>query len=358
MDVSITELEKIFVQEKKFTEKRLFELFDDAGVPGEICWRTIYRMIFDANLNLNPNVEKTVAKGKLEPVMKLALANAQNRDFSQNSLLLLLNQYNKAFFSVCQGELLGALSEIDDLTNEFQLICNKRQGRVKTLESETLKEVRSDHSVEEKVRVIKEKFKSTIAAFQSDVVKLDQMNNTDHLTRIYNRRYFDEHLSYEAGQAIREKTWLNLLMIDIDDFKQFNDNYGHQIGDQALKTVAKKLRIACDDSARETGMEFSPVRYGGEEFAVIAPAVELQTAAKLAETIRRTIGSYSFVIRGKKGDIKHESIRITISIGVAGFAHNSGVEDGVDDLIKRADMAMYRAKKAGKNRVVTLNHDA
>nr|NJM02578.1 GGDEF domain-containing protein [Desulfobacula sp.] len=139
----------------------------------------------------------------------------------------------------------------------------EKQENIKTLESETVIVMGSDIDLEDKIKLIKSKFKKTMALFKTDLLKLGQMSNTDHLTGLYNRRFFDEQLDIEASQSLKEKTWLNLLMIDIDDFKQFNDKYGHQIGDQALRIVSKNIQTICDDELSCNGILF--FRYGMAE---------------------------------------------------------------------------------------------
>lgn len=355
MDSSVTRLREIFLNEKELPKRALFAVFDRAGIPPDTCWRTLYRMIFDSKINFNPIAEKSVSRQQLIPVMNRALKNIEAGDFSEKALLALIKNYNTAFVSVCQSELADAVNELDSLTNEFKTICHDRQDKVETLETDTLQAVQSNYSIEEKIRTIKRKFKATIEYFQADVNKLDHISNTDHLTGLYNRRFFDEQIQMEADQAVSEKTWLNLLMIDIDNFKRFNDDYGHVIGDQALKTVAKNISMACSEESARTGIMYHPVRYGGEEFAVIVPAVDITEAEKAGEVIREKIDGYTFVIRGKQGSIKHENIKLTVSVGVAGFSHQEGRTDGVEELIKNADQAMFAAKKSGKNRVNTYS---
>ena len=353
MDSSVTRLRDIFLNEKELPKRALFAAFDRAGIPSDTCWRTLYRMIFDSKINFNPIVEKGVSRQQLVPVMNQALKNIEKGDFSEKALLALIKNYNTAFVSVCQSELTEAINELDSLTSEFKSICHDRQDKVETLGTDTIETVQSNTSIEEKIRTIKAKFRATIEFFQADVNQLDHISNTDHLTGLYNRRFFDEKLLEEAGQAVSEKTWLNLLMIDIDDFKGFNDEYGHLIGDQALKTVAKNISIACTEESERTGIPYHPVRYGGEEFAVIIPAVDITEAEKIGQVIREKISEYTFVIRGKQGSIKHDNIKLTVSVGVAGFSHHEGQETGVEELIKNADRAMFAAKRSGKNRVMT-----
>jgi diguanylate cyclase (GGDEF)-like protein len=165
------------------------------------------------------------------------------------------------------------------------------------------------------------------------VTKLDRLANRDRLTKLYNRRYFDEELDKEFERSARYKYSISLFMIDIDNFKKINDTYGHQKGDQVLSSIAAivtgKMRL--NDLV---------ARYGGEEFVVILPEASSDNSANIAEKIRRQIETDS---KEKTG------LQVTVSIGCASRNKN----DTPESLIKKADKALYEAKKNGKNRVVT-----
>ncbi len=164
---------------------------------------------------------------------------------------------------------------------------------------------------------------------------LEQMINKDGLTQIYNRRYFDEYLTFEVMKGSRNNGELCLIMFDIDNFKRVNDEHGHSIGDYVLKTLAY---IVCNN-IRKTDV-FS--RVGGEEFAIITTDTDIQGAYILSEKIRKTIERHLFKKVG----------RITISLGITQYHKN----DTIDDIYKRADEALYKAKETGRNRTEIINH--
>jgi diguanylate cyclase len=161
---------------------------------------------------------------------------------------------------------------------------------------------------------------------------------TDSLTGIGNRKTFDGCLRQEAAQAMETGAELCLLMADIDFFKKFNDNHGHQIGDQVLKLLALTLteNIKGNDIA---------ARYGGEEFAVILPSTGLKPAFGVAENIREKL-SKKTILNKRTGK---QLGSITLSIGVAQFEFGKPLAR----LISRADDALYSAKHQGRNMVVT-----
>jgi diguanylate cyclase (GGDEF)-like protein len=158
----------------------------------------------------------------------------------------------------------------------------------------------------------------------------------DGLTGLFNHRYFYERLQYELVRGARYGTPVALLMIDVDDFKRFNDRHGHPAGDEVLRAVAagieadirKELDIAC--------------RYGGEEFAVILPNTPV-AASRVGERLRRRIAATR--VHAPDGSTLGA---ITVSVGVAVFP---GRSMQVDALVAAADEALYRAKRGGKDRV-------
>lgn len=162
----------------------------------------------------------------------------------------------------------------------------------------------------------------------------------DGLTRIYNRRFFDQTLSREYLRARRNKTPLSVVMIDIDNFKEYNDTYGHQAGDDCLREVAKTLKAF----TRRPGD--IAARYGGEEFACILPDTYLDGAVTLADIIRE--GIEQMEIPHEKSEI---SQYVTISAGVWTY---TGEEISIQTILEKTDDALYKAKKSGRNIVMSI----
>jgi diguanylate cyclase len=161
---------------------------------------------------------------------------------------------------------------------------------------------------------------------------------TDALTGIPNRKFFDTRLQEAASEALHENEPLSLLLSDIDHFKSFNDNFGHQIGDQVLRLVARTLSDSV--KGRDT-----PARFGGEEFAIILPRTNLQQAVTVADQIRNAVMRRRFIGKDSRDDYGG----VTLSFGVAQYRR----EEDLSDLIRRADAALYHAKHEGRNRVST-----
>lgn len=158
---------------------------------------------------------------------------------------------------------------------------------------------------------------------------LETVVNFDGLTMVYNRRYFNEYLKRELERSSRYGNPLALIILDIDHFKDVNDTFGHDVGDSVLKELSNLI----GSHIRKSDVF---ARIGGEEFAVIAPETNGENGVILAEKFRKLVEDYDFTNAGK----------ITISLGVTEFTS----EDDINQIHKRADNALYKAKRGGRNK--------
>ena len=165
----------------------------------------------------------------------------------------------------------------------------------------------------------------------------EEHSNTDALTGLANRRSLDAFLRTAQITAMEAGTPLSILLIDIDHFKQFNDGFGHQVGDQVIRLVAKVVQ----ENVRECDLA---ARYGGEELMAILPGAALDTCFEVAERIRRRICEAKLTRRTTGEEISS----VTVSIGVAEFR----MAEAADGMIDRCDRALYQAKRAGRNRTI------
>jgi len=170
-------------------------------------------------------------------------------------------------------------------------------------------------------------------------LELERLTNVDGLTGLSNRRYFNEFMQVQWRRAIREQTPFSILMIDVDDFKRYNDSYGHLSGDEVLRRVGAAIQRCCE---RPTDLA---ARFGGEEFVVCLATAEAQEAKDFGEKMLEAV-------RGLEIPHSGSSVagRVTVSIGGASVLPQR--EQAYLPLIEAADVALYEAKRAGKNRVV------
>lgn len=170
--------------------------------------------------------------------------------------------------------------------------------------------------------------------------ELERLANTDYLTDLYNRRRFFQTAEEEISGAIQTGNPVSVTLIDLDYFKRVNDTFGHLVGDQVLIHVAHLIR----SFSRENDMV---ARYGGEEFAILHPSIDQQDAYQVTEEIRRNVEATPFM---------HEMNEIGMTLS-AGVVDTIACKDfkRVDDVLDKADKALYRAKDAGRNQVVAFN---
>ena len=246
-----------------------------------------------------------------EVTSKLGLASSQTRDYSERLSTL--------------GS--GLTADIDPTS----LVALVRE-----LESQT--ELMRTRAA--KLEVELERNGREINDLKSNLENARKAATTDPLTGLGNRKLFDDVFAAEAAEAAATGAPLSLLVTDIDHFKSFNDTHGHQIGDAVLKLVAERLKRSV--KGRDT-----VARYGGEEFVVVLPQTDESSAARLADQLRAEIAKSRLVVRNRGQDLG----KVTISIGVAELASGETPEA----CFKRADTALYGAKHAGRNRVMTAS---
>ena len=206
------------------------------------------------------------------------------------------------------------------------------QSTVRNVIAETKSMAEQSHQLNDSLKNASDE----ISALKLRLEQVESETLTDPLTGIANRKKFDTELRLATGNSKKSNSKLCLIMSDIDHFKNFNDEHGHVFGDQVLKLVAQTL----DGGVKNNAVA---ARYGGEEFGIILPGTSLEHAAKLADSLRTSVSEKKLVKRNTGADVG----RITMSFGVAQFSDG----ESIDDLIARADTALYQAKNAGRDQV-------
>jgi diguanylate cyclase (GGDEF)-like protein len=173
----------------------------------------------------------------------------------------------------------------------------------------------------------------------------------DGLTRVFVRRHFMERFAEELKRAFRYRFPLSVLMVDVDHFKSYNDQFGHLVGDKTLREVAQIIR----DNVRRVDVIG---RYGGEEFMVVAPEIDKKQASELAERIRQAVAS-------KRFRLYDEETEVTVSIGISSFSSDLSApelkefsEGALTELTQKADQALYQAKAKGRNQIVAYGQES
>ncbi len=192
--------------------------------------------------------------------------------------------------------------------------------------------------VEKRLRYVNDRLQTQLIEIGVLQSKLREQAIRDPLTNLFNRRYLEETLERELARAAREDYPLCVIMIDLDHFKRVNDTYGHEAGDEILKALAFTLSEQCRRG------DFA-CRFGGEEFVVVMPNINMDTAYERAENIRQSLNS----LRVPYG---HYNLTITISMGIACYPSNG---DARESVLRAADQAMYGAKEAGRDHILSYD---
>ena len=174
--------------------------------------------------------------------------------------------------------------------------------------------------------------------------KLEKLVNLDSLTNLYNRRYFSDISKNIISMGKRKEEPLSVIMIDIDKFKNINDNYGHSVGDQVIKLLADKLISNVRDSD-------IVARFGGEEFAIILPNTDIKNSLLIAEKIRKDVEECG--LQQCNLESHDDSIKFTVSLGVDELKYDQDTQ--IDSALNRADKALYEAKRTGRNKVCSYS---
>jgi diguanylate cyclase len=217
---------------------------------------------------------------------------------------------------------------------------NMSEAELRAMAQRLLGETRRMQDANAQLEQKLEASRDDISALQRDLDEVRRESMLDPLTKIFNRKSFDEGLLKSFTEAAEHGTPLCLMLLDIDHFKRFNDTWGHQTGDQVLRLVAMTLK------SNIKGKDMA-ARYGGEEFAAILPETDLEGAIIAADNMRKAIQAKELLKRSTNEKLG----RITASLGVAMYKPG----DTPGSLIERADRCLYAAKHAGRNRVLSEN---
>ena len=323
-----------------------FDLLKRSGIPP---YPQFYELLYTYATGVNPTLNNRI--------------NAIFRSGNTPSANLAETLYNE-FLKSDVNDRMSAVSErmharieaVHEAIDGAMITANAYSGSLQTASGDLAREISpaamkaladrllaETRNMQETNATLEEKLEASrddIASLQRDLDDVRRESMLDPLTKIANRKSFDDGMDAAIAEATVTGDPLCLMIIDIDHFKNFNDSFGHQTGDQVLRLVAMTLK------SNIKGKDLA-ARYGGEEFVAILPSTDLEGAIIVAENIRKAIQAKELLKRSTNEKLG----RITASFGIA--AYRAGDTPG--SLIERADRCLYAAKHAGRNRVYSEN---
>lgn len=334
------------------------ELLHKLGLEKDPNWTAL--LLFIRNLIFYFSSLKEEQKAKLQTKLLTFFAE---KDFSHAKFYTALLMLENGLLENCKEKLLQTqkqleeekkinnkiLTEIEHILATLKGSIVKQNKRLEEFQDKTITTIQREKDPEKLITFIKQKVQTLIEHNQQEALKweqkaklLEQKAKFDHLLdNLFNRSVFDTYLKEKALETVKTGKKLSLLMLDIDHFKSINDKWGHLVGDDVLKAIAKIVKSHADISGA------IPCRYGGEEIAIIFEGLNEYETALRAEALRLDIERYQFIPRLENGSFANNPIRFTVSIGVAEMSS----KDLPVDLIGKADKALYAAKSAGRNQV-------
>lgn len=289
-------------------------------------------------------------------MQELLIKLLQEKDFSDN-------RYQEAqlrVFNILTSSYTDKLQEIaretSELAKDVHALFGKHTRQVNSVASSVDENMAKGVEPAALLSTLRDALKGVVAKMEEDANTLATLSHKDSLTGLANRRSFDAYLDDAVSKWVEHRTSVALIMFDIDNFKNFNDTYGHLVGDQVLRTLAAQMRKTVIPLDENKGNALT-ARYGGEEFAVVLLGPLADRAVEIGELIRKTLHKTTLKLRDAKGDVLQSGLKVTVSVGVACMWEGwQGVYQ--TNLVDCADKALYHAKRNGKNCTVHFVPDS
>lgn len=317
---------------------------------GEIpAYPQFYELFFTYSTGVNPGLNERINSILGEGIPKLDVVESLYNEFLKTEAVDERVSAVSDLMSKSIGSVHSAIQDASQNANSYSGSLEQAgYALAEGIDSKDLAELTQQLLTKTKqMQKTNQKLESRLETAQDDVMLLkrdleevQRQSMTDSLTKIYNRKFFDQHISKSITNAKESGDPLCLVMADIDHFKNFNDTFGHQTGDQVLRLVAMTMK------SNTKGSDLA-CRYGGEEFVLVLPNTNIQSAVMISDKIRKAIQAKELLKRSTNEKLG----RITCSFGVAQLTPG----DTEVTLIERADAALYAAKRNGRNRVIAEN---
>lgn len=332
----------------KDTYLTLFDMFDRAGVPSESRWRSLlmyFREIKDYH---------GLTDAQKIAIQVLMAGILEQKDYSEKRLSAVLKEYHEILIKPYRGQIDSLVREAASAVASFQKMLSSRYGDINNLEEESVSIVSDSGDSDASIIKLREAFSRVKNLLEDDIRNLEDIAVIDGVTRITNRRGFDQFMKGAIDKWLSESRPLSLALLDIDHFKRFNDEHGHRIGDQVLTVVGSHLKKAVQEFGKQN--DVLAARYGGEEFALVVSGPDAGLLPVVTKKCCNRIKKFNFLIRDANGNVVESGLHITLSAGVTS-ASKRWQGAYLENLVDNADRAMYHAKNSGRDASVEFRPD-
>jgi len=326
----------------------LLEMFDRAGVPPELGWRSLllfFREVKDYN---------TLSDTQKMAVQHLMANILAQKDYSDKQLEFALSEHHDIVITPYKKQVEALIQEAAGAVEGFQRMLSARYGEINNLEEESIAIITDSEDTASSILKLRKAFQRVKTLIEDDIRNLENIAFIDGTTKITNRRGFDQFMKTAIKKWLDEERPLFLAMLDIDHFKLFNDNHGHRIGDQVLTVVGshmeKALRVFDEND------EVLAARYGGEEFAMVVSGPNASRLPLITKKCCEMIEKFNFLIRDANGNVVESGLHITLSAGISSV-NKQWRGAHFENIVDNADRALYHAKKSGRNAFFEFRHD-
>ncbi len=317
------------------------DVLQKAGVPLNGHWPAM--IVYLRSLHDNAYLTE-VQKSAMQ---ELLLSVLQSKDFSESSYKKTCEAVHKIHQAPYEQKLREIMREAAALASEVNKILGRHRDDVISVAETMDANLARGTEPTDVLADLRNALRGVVAKMEEDTEHLSRLSQKDSLTGLANRRSFDAFLDESIALWLKDETPTALLMLDIDLFKTFNDNFGHLVGDQVLRTVAGRIdrQVA---ALQKNGADMLAVRYGGEEFAVLIRGDMAAKAAEFAEHLRKVVADTTLLLRDASDNVLTQGLRLTVSIGVAAL-WSGWFGTYQTNLVDCADKALYHGKRDGRN---------
>ncbi|SBV94368.1 putative Diguanylate cyclase [uncultured delta proteobacterium] len=326
----------------------LFEMFDRAGVPPESNWRSMLLFFREVKDYHDLTDAQKIA------IQVLLAGILEKKDYSEERLSAVLKEYHEILIKPYRGQVDSLVREASSAVASFQKMLSSRYGDINNLEEESVSIVSGSGDCDDSIMKLRKAFSRVKDLLEDDIRNLEDIAVLDGVTKITNRRGFDQFMARAIDKWLSESRPLSLALLDIDHFKRFNDEHGHRIGDQVLAVVGSHLKKAVQEFSDRN--DVLAARYGGEEFALVVSGPDAGLLPAVTKKCCDLIKKFNFLIRDANGNVMESGLHITLSAGVTA-ASKRWKGAYLENLVDNADRAMYHAKNSGRDASVEFRPD-